>query len=355
MIYPRIINYMYDIITIGTATRDIFLRSPLFKPTQDPHFTSATGFPTGAAECFAWGAKIEIGVPVMTTGGGSTNAAVTFARQGFNTAAIISIGKDEHGKAVIAEMKKENVRPVISYSKDLSTSYSTILLSETGERTILVYRGASDYMGRVSSAHLKAKWAYIVPGAIPLPRMKALIERFRAEGMMIAMNPSGYYIKLGADALRQLFRELCVVIMNREEAASLTKLSFEDEKGIFKKLDEMVPGIAVMTDGPRGVTVSDGKILYKAGIFKEKALVDRTGAGDAFGSGFVAGLIHKAARGGSGRLECGGGDITNAIRLASANATSVVEYIGAKEGILTKQKFETEQRWADFPIDIQNI
>lgn len=340
---------MYDIITIGTATRDVFLKSPLFKPIQDPHFTPAAGFPSGEAECFSLGAKIEIGAPVLTTGGGSGNAAVTFARQGFNAAAIISVGKDEHGKAVIADLKKEKVHPVVSYAKDLQTSYSTILLSDIGERTILVYRGASDYMGRVSSAHLKAKWAYIVPGAIPLPRMKALIERFKAEGMMIAMNPSGHYIKLGAEALRQIFADLCVVIMNREEAASLTKLPFDDEKGIFKKLDEMVPGISVMTDGPRGVTVSDGKTLYKAGIFKEKELVDRTGAGDAFGSGFVSGLVHKAMRG-NGRLECGGGDIKEAIRLASANATSVVEYIGAKAGILTKGQFESDSRWRGFDI-----
>ncbi len=166
---------MYDIITIGTATRDIFLRSAHFKPIKDPHFTAQLGFPTGVGECFAFGGKIEIDPPYATTGGGSTNAAVTFARQGFGTAAVISIAKDENGKAVIADLKKENVKPVVSYAPGLETSYSTILLSETGERTILVYRGASDYMGRVSSARLKAKWAYIVPGAIPLPRMKSLI------------------------------------------------------------------------------------------------------------------------------------------------------------------------------------
>jgi ribokinase len=354
---------MYDIITIGTATRDVFLRSPKFTPVKDPHFTSVAGFPEGLAECFASGAKIEISAPVLTSGGGSTNAATTFARQGFATAAIVSIGKDEHGKAVIAELKKEKVRPIVSYSKDLQTSYSTILLSETGERTILVYRGASDYMGRVSSAHLKAKWVYIVPGAIPLPRMKALIERFKAEGLMIAMNPSGHYIKLGAEVLRSILASLCVVIMNREEAASLTGLPFEDERGIFKKLDEMVPGIAVMTDGPRGVIVSDGKTLYKAGIFKEKALVDRTGAGDAFGSGFVAGLMRRSTpstilplRKGEEKVgDLSGEEIRDAIRLASANATSVVEYIGAKEGILTRHRFESEQRWENLPIDVQDI
>ncbi len=330
---------MYDIITIGTATRDVFLRSSVFKPIKDPHFTASLGFPTGVAECFAFGGKIEIEKPVLTTGGGSTNAAVTFARQGLASAAIISIGKDEHGKAVVVDLKKENVKPIITYARDLQTSYSTLMLSETGERTILVYRGASDYMGRVSSAHLKAKWAYIVPGAIPLDRMKSLVERFSAEGMRLAINPSGYYIKLGAKALAPILDKCSVVIMNKEEAASLTGIAYDDERGIFKKIDEMIKGIAVMTDGPNGVTVSDGKVLYKAGIFKEQKLVDRTGAGDAFGSGFVASLISAPD------------DIKSAIRLASANATSVVEYIGAKEGILTKVKFESDSRWQDLPIE----
>ena len=67
-------------------------------------------------------------------------------------------------------------------------------------------------------------------------------------------------------------------------------------------------------------------------------MVDRTGAGDAFGSGFVAGLI-QASR------------IEYAIRLGSANATSVVEYVGAKKGIVTKNDFEKSSRWKNFKIN----
>ena len=48
-----------------------------------------------------------------------------------------------------------------------------------------------------------------------------------------------------------------------------------------------------MTDGAGGVLVSDGHIIYKSGVFKEEKVVDRTGSGDAFGAGFIAGLIQK--------------------------------------------------------------
>jgi len=66
---------MYDVITIGTATQDVFLKSRDFKVLKDERFI------TGQAECFALGAKIEVPDIFFTTGGGATNAAVTFARQ----------------------------------------------------------------------------------------------------------------------------------------------------------------------------------------------------------------------------------------------------------------------------------
>jgi len=103
-----------------------------------------------------------------------------------------------------------------------------------------------------------------------------------------------------------------------------------------------------MTDGPNGVMVSDGANIYQSGIFKDQKVVDRTGAGDAFGSGFVAGLAHKRENCEKGL--CRTDNIEYAIRLASANATSVVEQIGAKKGILTKEEFEKDKRWENFQI-----
>jgi len=102
-----------------------------------------------------------------------------------------------------------------------------------------------------------------------------------------------------------------------------------------------VPGIAVVTDGPRGAYASDGRYLYRAGVFKERKLVDRTGAGDAFGSGFIAGLMQKH-------------DVHHALRLAAANATSVVEQIGAQGGILTKRDF-AGARWRYLDLEVEPL
>ncbi len=354
---------MFDVITVGTATRDVFLQSHLFRPVADPHFVGNKEFPTGQAECFAFGGKIEISVPTFTVGGGAVNAAMTFARQGLSTVASFAVGKDYEGKEIMKALKQENIKAVASTVKDLPTAYSTILLSDRGERTILVYRGASEMMGRVRSDMLEARFAYVVPGAYPFAKISALFRKLSASRTRIAMNPSGHYIAMGAKKLKPLLDQLAVVIVNREEAASLTGLSYDTPEAIFAAMQRLTPGIVVMTDGPRGVAVADGICTYRAGIFPEQKLVDRTGAGDAFGSGFVAGIVRRmsdvrgrmtdeAENHSSDIRHPTSDDIQYAIRLGSANATSVVEAIGATPGILTREQFQHDARWASLDVAV---
>ncbi|MEK7451326.1 MAG: carbohydrate kinase family protein [Patescibacteria group bacterium] len=341
---------MYDVITIGTATRDVFLTSPLFKIVRDPRHLQKMGFPTGEAQCFALGGKIEISAPVLTTGGGATNAAVSFSRQKLKTAALVKIGDDESANSIINELKNEAITPFVIAKKNASTAYSTILLAPSGERTILVYRGASEDLKtkEIPFDKLKARWAYVVPGKIPFSVIENVVNHFYKNKTMIAFNPSKHFIEMGIKKLKPLLAKIKAVILNREEAAYLTGVDYENEKLIFKKLDEAAAGIAVMTDGDKGVLVSDGHTVYSAGVFKEKLVADRTGAGDAFGSGFVAGLVQKQESCQKGL--CQPFNIEYAIRLGSANATSVIEKIGAKDGILTKTEFEKLKRWERLPV-----
>lgn len=346
---------MLDVVTIGTASRDVFLQSPAFKVLRDPEHLRRIGFPEGIAQCFALGGKLDIGKPVFTTGGGATNAAITFSRQGFSTAAVIKVGRDEDADAIVSELKLEGVRVEAAVDHRKGTAYSSILLAPNGERTILVYRGASEDLERreIPLQKLRAKWAYIVPGNIRFEIIESVINYLWKDKVNIALNPSKSLIERKLSGLKSILSKVKVVLVNREEAAYLTGINFAQEKRIFKTFDGAVPGIAVMTDGGRGAQVSDGRYVWSAGIFKEKKMVDRTGAGDAFGSGFVAGLLrHKE--------ECQKGlcshlAINYAIRLASANATSMVESIGAKSGILTRHEFETAHRWKHFPIKVVKL
>lgn len=334
---------MFDVITIGTATRDVFLRSPKFKVLRDPEHLKKLGFVTGEAECFALGSKISVEAPVFTFGGGAANAAVTFARQEFTTAALVKVGADEHGAALLAHLKRERVMPFAAIDRKAGTAYSVALLTAGGERTILSYRGASENLARrdIPWRKLSARWAYVTPGAIPFPLIRELVAFLKRRGTSVAMNPSSHYLAMGTEKLKPLLALLDVVVVNREEAALLTGIDFSKERRVFKRFDELVPGLAVVTDGPRGAKVSDGRYLYTADIFKEKKLVDRTGAGDAFGSGFVAGLIQKR-------------DVHHALRLAAANATAVVEKMGAQAGILTKKEF-TASRFQYLNLDVEPL
>lgn len=334
---------MYDVITIGTATRDIFLQSPEFKRVKDSEHLKKMGFKSGEAGCFAIGSKIELENFYTAFGGGAANSAVTFARQKFKTAALVKIGDDDIGKRLVAHLRKEGITPFVVKDTKQKTAYSTILLLPSGERTILVYRGASEKLkqSEIPFEKLKSRWVYIVPSQIPFSLMMRIVHSLKRRGTKIAINPSRHYIAMGIHKLKSLFAYIDVVIMNREEASYLTGVDYADERTIFRKLDKLIDGIAAMTEGPKGALVSDGRYLYRAGIYKEKQVVDRTGAGDAFGSGFVAGLMKEQ-------------DITYALKLASANAASVVEQIGAQEGILTKRGF-LERRFKYLDLDIEPL
>ncbi len=340
---------MLDVVTIGTAARDVFLQSKFFKIVRDPVHLKKIGFVTGEAECFALGGKVEVDDVTATTGGGAANAAVTFARQGLKTGAFIRVGQDAAAASIINDLESEGIS--VNPLRRGKTAYSTILLSSDGERTILVFRGdsslvAPDYLVK----RLSARWAYVVPGGISLPILRRIFDRLHRQGIRIAFAPSRHVLEAGRRQAGSLFEKSDIVLMNREEAALLTGVDFGKEREIFKSLNALVaPGIAVMTDGGRGVLVSDGTVIYEAGVFREKKLADRTGSGDAFGSGFVSALIQQGL---AAKDRQSAEKIKKAIRAGSANATSVVEHIGAHAGILTAKQLK-DKRWSKFSIQIR--
>ena len=318
---------LFDVITIGAATRDAFIKSKYFKLLSSPEFISGEGL------CLPAGAKIDVEDIVFATGGGATNAAVTFARQGFKTAALCRIGEDVSGREVLADLNADDINTgyVICCQKE-KTAYSMLILSESGERTVLVYRGASENIEPADiSKTVSAKWFYL-SGALDIKVVERVLKIAGEASVPVAFNPANRELKLGLGKLKDILGEVNVLILNREEGAYLTKIDYRDESRIFKKLDEYVKGMVVLTDGQRGALVSDGRTLYRAGVYPEQKVMDKTGAGDAFGSGFVAGLIK------TNNIEC-------AFQLASANATSVVEKIGAKPGILSAKDFTENARW----------
>ena len=263
---------MYDIITIGTATRDVFLKSPLFTNVHDPKHLKELGFFEGDATCFMPGAKIEIEAPVFATGGGATNTATTFARMGLKVATIGKIGADEGGERILAECKAEGIASRIGTDKKLSTAYSAILVPDKGERTILTHRGASDKLkpADINKALAKTRWAYIVPGNIPYPTILHAVNMLAKQGSMIALNPSKHVFERGLRSLKPLLAKINVLIMNREEAATMTGIPYDHIDDILAAIHKSFDGIVAITDGAQGAFVIDRERRYNCGVFPKK-------------------------------------------------------------------------------------
>ncbi|OGN22652.1 MAG: hypothetical protein A2918_00940 [Candidatus Yanofskybacteria bacterium RIFCSPLOWO2_01_FULL_42_49] len=325
----------FDIISIGSATRDVFMKSEQFKIIEDKSFS------TGQGECFALGSKIEIKDIIFTSGGGGTNTAVTFARQGLKTACVGAIGDDFNGRNIVDELNHENIgTDYFQKNKEGNTAYSVILVHESGERTILSYKGEGQNFDvqKIPFDRFVADWLFLDSLGGHYDLLEAAVNWAVKNKAKLAANPGGKELAHGLDKLKPLLKNFAIVIMNKEEASKLIGINYDREPEIFKAMDEIIGGIFVMTKGPEGVVVSDGKNIYRAGV-PDSPVVERTGAGDAFSSGFVTEYIRS-------------GDISKAIQFATANASSVVTQYGSKAGILKKDD------WGEWPlvnVTISNI
>lgn len=293
---------MYDIITIGSATRDVFLVSKEIKIM-------------GQNECVALGAKIELDSIALTTGGGATNAAATFGNLGFKAATIARIGDDSIGQDVMRELLAHRVSTeLLSIVKGGQTGYSTLLTDpKTGERTALVYRGVSGELSEhdVSIPKLKTDWLYLTSFGGNV-KLAAKIINALGDKVKIIWNPGAADLKAGYKVFEPLFSKLFMFNVNLQEA----KLLFGKEIRIPNSL------MLVVTDGEKGAHAHlDGTTWFVKG--QKKRVVSRTGAGDAFGSGMVAALMKNW-------------NVEDAMRLGLTNAQSVIAHYGAKAGLLKK-------------------
>jgi len=308
---------MYDVITFGSVTWDIFLELEKYQVVKNRKFTTNRGL------CSELGTKTDVGGIRFSSGGGGTNTAVSFSNQGFKTAYCGSVGDDIPGREIIAQLQEGGIDCSLVMKTKFKPTNHSIILNTVGERTVLAYRGASEMMGKkdIPWEKLDVKWFYLAPLSGQLARnTRDIINFAKTKGIKVAFNPG--ISQLDLDEIEDIIGKVDVLILNQEEASYLTKIPFSKEKEIFAEIDKMCPGIVIMTKGEQGVVVSDGSNLYEAKPSKVK-VVDRTGAGDSFGSGFVSGLIKR-------------GSIEYAIQLGMANANGCLQKEGAKNGLLTK-------------------
>jgi sugar/nucleoside kinase (ribokinase family) len=315
----------HDILTIGAATRDIFLVSDAFRSIANKSFEG------GHAECVPLGSKIEIQTFVSTSGGGATNAAATFRSLGYRTAITCRIGNDSIGRDLLEDLKKYRIETkYVNRVTDGQTAYSTLLTMPEGERTVLVYRGVSAKFTEADihwSAIRKSKWVYLTSLGGNFELSKKIVEFAHKHHVKIAWNPGGGELKKGIKAFSSVLPLVDVFIINKEEAELLTAETNLKKLCTILKKEGM---IRLITDGSKGTTLIDGLLIHKVGTSGTKG-ISKTGAGDAFGSGFVAAFLKFK-------------DARMAARIGTINAESVIQHLGAKKGVLKIWPTESKLR-----------
>ncbi len=381
---------MYDIITIGSATRDVYLKSPAFDLVKSKKFA------TGIGECLALGSKNEASEIFLDTGGGATNAAVTFGNLKLKVGVLSRVGYDEAGNEIIKILKKAKVdTSLVQKDHKRFTSYSTLLLTGSGQRSVLIYRGASNFINWEDAPQnkMKTKWFYITSLGGDIKFLKKVFDFAARKKIQIAWNPGKGELDLGFKKLGKFIKQTAVFNLNREEATELAGLPHEDLEGIIKKLSPIIKNILIITDGAAGayaiqkseirnqpphsppiprqvgeqgeLSARGGPVLGGEGVkiqnpetktYFVRSLgtkpINTTGAGDAFGSGFVAGLIISAqgprtrdsCRSGPRTGASGENNIDYALRLAILNSDGVIQKMGAKNGLLESRPRKKELR-----------
>lgn len=312
---------MFDIITFGSATQDIIItpkKLTVLKYEKTPDNNQNVCFPVGS--------KLELEDIKFLGGGGGANAAVTFAKQGFKTAFCGAIGDDKAGKEVIDSLKKMTVNVALVVKKnERPTNQSVVISGEGQDRTIFAHRGAAELMSKdeIPWKKLKAKWLYLAPlGGAMAETFEDLVSFAKEQNIKVVANPG--IAQLSLSNFPEIAKKLDVLFLNQEEASFLTKISIEKESEIFARLYQMCKGVAVMTKGGQGVLASDGKYIYSAVPNPNRKVVDTTGAGDSFASGFLVDYINYQ------------GDIEKGIQMGLANSEANLSEIGAQTGLLKK-------------------
>lgn len=347
---------MKKILTIGGAMQDIFLQ---YHDVDTLHLhTTQEDF---AYVCMRAGRKIEIQNVVYYCGGGATNSAVSFARAGLDVEAFFKIGNDQAGDFILKTLKNEHVSTAhVTHANDAPTGQSFIVPGPQGNSAVLVYRGANitltenelpkDSIANADQLYITSLSGPAAPLLIPIT---ALAKQYKKS---VAINPGTSQLHAGAEFLKEALCNIDTLILNSYEAELLmTALTIQlPNLPLRQQHDPSLPNLLreplgsattcftlqqflttvhacgpttiIVTNGAEGVYASDTKTIYFHPSIKIN-IVSSIGAGDAFGSCFVAQRVNGAS-------------IEDALRAGVINSSSVIKHLGTQTGLLTQDELE---------------
>jgi ribokinase len=297
---------MYDVISIGAATVDIFVKSN-------------SVIDDGKFQKFAASSKNEINSSLICSGGGATNSAVTFSRLGLNSAPVCLLGTDHLSKYIFDDLQKDKISTnFLIEQKSESTDFSVIFVDKVGGRSVFTNRGSTSLsVENIPWSKIKSKWFYITSLEGNLDLLETIVGFAKENNIKIAVNPGNREIS-HPRRLISLLKHCDFLLFNRTESENLSQYSTKNAS-FWKFFYELCPIVAI-TDGRDGAHLLTADEHLFSPIINTKP-VDETGAGDAFGSAVLSAIIH-------------GKNLQTALEWGIKNSASVVSHMGAKPGIL---------------------
>ncbi len=303
----------YDLISIGDIKLDTFV------VLDEANVSCELKMPE-CKLCLDYGAKINVKVVDSQIAGSAPNVAVGLARMKKKTSIVSVMGEDTTRPLALEHLKREGVdASLIEIIKKEKSTYS-VVLNYKGEKTILTGHIKHEY--HIPKTFPKPAWLYVGEMGEGYEKIYKQVTAFaKRDGVMIAMNPGSIQIEERKKSLYDLLPYLEVLFVNREEAQILSKESSNELHKLAGALYKRGPKHIIITDGKNGAYEYGGHELRFSPIFPGK-LVEATGAGDAFASGYLGALMH-------------GQSCSEGLRWGAVNSSSVVGHVGPTKGLLS--------------------
>lgn len=313
---------MLDVITIGDIKLDTFV------VLNDASLQCQLKMPE-CLLCLEYGAKIVVDVVDSQLAGSAPNVAVGLSRMGRKTAVLSIMGEDGTRELALRKLKEENVSTrYIRHVHDEQSAYS-VVLNFKGEKTLLTSHIHHAY--RLPSKLAKSKWLYVSEMGSGYENLyRSVTSLARRSGRLVGLNPGTIQIKERKKALYDLIKASYVLFVNLEEAQAISGEKTVEIHRLAPALWKLGPKKIVITNGKNGAYSFDGKGFLHCPIFPGR-LVEATGAGDAFATGYLGALMN-------GQLH------DEALRWGSVNSASVVGKIGPQAGLLSTVQIRTRLR-----------
>lgn len=317
---------MLDILCVGDAVLDIFLQIP----EDNSHFDLNK---EKTKLLIDYGYKIHVDDYVKEIGGNACNTAVGISRLGKKVGLCAEIGNDEFSNFIFNKLTQENINTAfVSQSSNKKTSFS-VSLSFKGERTLLVEHVDRDHDFDIENS--SARFIYLTSlGDKWQNAYQNTLDFVKKTGSVLAFNPGTLQLDEKGRLVMEIIENSQYLFLNKQEAEKLLygkDNNLSNDKSDIKKLLFGLKSLGakniIITDSNNGSFVLDEMgNNYHLDVVKVK-VVEKTGAGDGYNAGFIAALLN-------------GKSITDAMIWGTINSASVVQKIGAQQGLLKIDELE---------------